>query len=151
MQSLELCLTFSHSRLSALHICFEFSIKVDWRQQQLREAVDQQDDTEDNPLHEAAGNTNSYTGGKAWFWWGAKGPEVAAELFRFMFRYYTQHHHLDNLIWVWNSPLPEGYVGDEYCDIISRDLYTEPHVHGAYEKQYEELRKVTKQSTMTAA
>ena len=76
-----------------------------------------------------------------WFWWGAKGPEVAAELFRFMFRYYTQHHHLDNLIWVWNSPLPEGYVGDEYCDIISRDLYTEPHVHGAYEEQYEELLK----------
>lgn len=71
------------------------------------------------PFHESEGE---------WFWWGAKGPEVAAELFRFMFRYYTQHHHLDNLIWVWNSPLPEGYVGDEYCDIISRDLYTEPHV-----------------------
>ena len=88
------------------------------------------------PFHESEGE---------WFWWGAKGPEVAAELFRFMFRYYTQHHHLDNLIWVWNSPLPEGYVGDEYCDIISRDLYTEPHVHGAYEEQYEELLKVTKQ------
>lgn len=88
------------------------------------------------PFHESEGE---------WFWWGAKGPEVAAELFRFMFRYYTQHHHLDNLIWVWNSPLPEGYVGDEYCDIISRDLYTEPHMHGAYEEQYEELLKVTKQ------
>ena len=25
------------------------------------------------------------------------------------------------------------------------DLYTEPHVHGAYEEQYEELLKVTKQ------
>ena len=36
-------------------------------------------------------------------------------------------------------------MGDEYCDIISRDLYTEPHVHGAYEEQYEELLKVTKQ------
>ena len=69
------------------------------------------------PFHESEGD---------WFWWGAKGPEVAAELFRFMFRYYTQQYHLDNLIWVWNSPLPEGYVGDEYCDIISRDLYTEP-------------------------
>ena len=88
------------------------------------------------PFHESEGE---------WFWWGAKGPVVAAELFRFMFRYYTQHHHLDNLIWVWNSPLPEGYVGDEYCDIISRDLYTEPHVHGAYEEQYEELLKVTRQ------
>ena len=53
------------------------------------------------PFHESEGE---------WFWWGAKGPVVAAELFRFMFRYYTQHHHLDNLIWVWNSPLPEGYA-----------------------------------------
>ena len=94
------------------------------------------------PFHESEGE---------WFWWGAKGPEVAAELFRFMFRYYTQQYHLDNLIWVWNSPLPEGYVGDEYCDIISRDLYTEPHVHGAYEKQYAKLYKGRKQTVKRAA
>lgn len=87
------------------------------------------------PFHEAEGN---------WFWWGVKGPAVAKELYRFMFRYYTQHHHLDNLIWVWNSPLPEGYVGDDCCDIISRDMYPQPHAHGAFEHKLEELRCITK-------
>ena len=28
------------------------------------------------PLHEAAGNIYEYTGGKAWFWWGAQGAEA---------------------------------------------------------------------------
>lgn len=87
------------------------------------------------PFHECDG---------IWFWWGAKGLDVARELFRFMFKYYTQHHHLDNLIWVWNNPRPEGYVGDEYCDIISRDLYPQPHNHTSLKKEYEELKSITK-------
>ena len=82
------------------------------------------------PFHEAEGK---------WFWWGAKGVEVARELFREMHRHYTKVHHLDNLIWVWNSPDPAGYVGDEYCDIVSRDLDPSPHAHGAYEDRYAEL------------
>lgn len=86
------------------------------------------------PFHEAEGN---------WFWWGVKGPEVARALYRFMFHYYTQHHHLDNLVWVWNSPLPEGYVGDDCCDIISRDMYPAPHAHGAFEQKLTELRRIT--------
>ncbi|MBR1548392.1 MAG: hypothetical protein IJ637_06680, partial [Prevotella sp.] len=32
------------------------------------------------PYHEAAGNTYEYSGGGAWFWWGAKGPEVFKRL-----------------------------------------------------------------------
>lgn len=87
------------------------------------------------PFHESEGG---------WFWWGAKGMDVARELFRFMFKYYTEHHHLDNLIWVWNNPKPEGYVGDEYCDIISRDQYPEPHKHGSFNDRYEELKFITK-------
>ena len=86
------------------------------------------------PFHEAEGD---------WFWWGVKGPEVARALYRFMFHYYTQHHHLDNLVWVWNSPLPEGYVGDDCCDIISRDMYPAPHAHGAFEQKLTELRCIT--------
>ena len=86
------------------------------------------------PFHEAEGK---------WFWWGAKGVGVARDLFRFMFRYYTCHHHLDNLIWVWNCPLPEGYVGDEYCDIVSRDIYPEAHHHGAFQDKYDELMRIT--------
>jgi len=86
------------------------------------------------PFHECDGK---------WFWWGAQGLDVARELYRLMFRYYTQHHHLDNLIWVWNNPVPEGYVGDEYCDIISRDQYPPAHAHGAFRDRYDELRTLT--------
>ena len=93
------------------------------------------------PFHEAEGD---------WFWWGVKGVEVAKELYRFMFRYYTQKHHLDNLIWVWNSPLPEGYVGDEYCDIITRDQYPPAHAYSDFRDNYEGLLKITDAKKGTA-
>ncbi len=86
------------------------------------------------PFHEADGN---------WFWWGVRGLDTARELFRAMFRYYTQVHHLHNLIWVWNNPKAEGYVGDEYCDVISLDMYPEPHAHGAFEDKYRALKAIT--------
>lgn len=86
------------------------------------------------PFHESEGT---------WFWWGSRGPETARELYRFMFRYYTAHHHLDNLIWVWNSPRPDGYVGDDFCDIISQDQYPPAHTHGAFRDRYDSLRQIT--------
>ena len=86
------------------------------------------------PFHEAEG---------AWFWWGAKGPETAKELYRFMFRYFTEKKGIHNLIWVWNSPLKEGYVGDEYCDIISRDIYPPAHAHSDFADYWKELRQIT--------
>lgn len=86
------------------------------------------------PFHEAHGD---------WFWWGKQGHAVARELWRLMFRYYTEVKHLDNLIWVWNSPEPAGYVGDEYCDILSADWYLPPHEHTALTEQYEILRTVS--------
>ena len=48
------------------------------------------------PFHESDGT---------WFWWGAKGPEVARNLYKLMYDHYTQVHHLDNLLWVWNYSL----------------------------------------------
>ena len=86
------------------------------------------------PFHESEGK---------WFWWGSKGPEVAAKLYRLMYDYFTVVHELHHLIWVWNCPLPEGYVGDDVCDIISRDLYAEAHSRTNYRKEYDELRKIT--------
>lgn len=83
------------------------------------------------PFHEAHGD---------WFWWGKQGQQVARELWRMMFRYYTEVKHLDNLIWVWNNPEKEGYVGDEYCDIISGDWYLQPHEHTGLSAQYAMLR-----------
>lgn len=89
------------------------------------------------PFHECEGD---------WFWWGAKGLDVARNLYRFMFDYYTKKYHLDNLIWVWNNPRPEGYVGDEYCDIITRDQYPEPHKHTSFKERYDELKKISEQN-----
>ena len=86
------------------------------------------------PFHEAEGK---------WFWWGRKGPAVAAQLFRLMYAHFVGVHRLDNLIWVWNCPLKEGYPGDDVVDVISRDLYSEKGTKTDYAKEYEELRAVT--------
>lgn len=86
------------------------------------------------PFHESEGT---------WFWWSAKGMDTARELFRLMYRYYTEEKQLDNLIWVWNNPRPEGYVGDEYCDIVTSDHYPPAHEHTAMKPQYDTLSLVT--------
>jgi len=93
------------------------------------------------PFHEAEGD---------WFWWGSKGYEVALKLYRLMYDRYTNYHKLNNLIWVWNSPIPEGYVGDDVVDVISRDLYMEKHQHSDYRKEYEELIKITPANKLAA-
>lgn len=93
------------------------------------------------PFHEAEGD---------WFWWGAKGPEVASQLYRIMYDRYTNHHKLNNLIWVWNSPLPEGYVGDDVCDVISMDLYPPKHTHTDLENEYARLVQITPANKLTA-
>ena len=86
------------------------------------------------PFHEAEGD---------WFWWGAEGMDVARKLYRLMFEYYTKEKHLDNLIWVWNNPRPEGYVGDEYCDVVTSDHYPPAHQHTAMKPQLDNLKKIT--------
>ena len=67
------------------------------------------------PLHEAAGG---------WFWWGAKGAEPCKALWKLMFNTFKAKG-LNNLIWVWTSETNDDswYPGDEYVDIIGRDIY----------------------------
>lgn len=65
------------------------------------------------PLHEAGGS---------WFWWG-RDVESYKWLWQLMYKRMTEYHGLNNLIWVWNGQNPDWYVGDEYCDIISADIY----------------------------
>lgn len=93
------------------------------------------------PFHEANGT---------WFWWGSKGHETGKRLYQFMYDRYVNVHHLDNLIWVWNSPVPEAYVGDDKVDIISVDLYATAHQHTDYAKEYEELIKITPTKKLVA-
>ncbi|WP_083607122.1 glycosyl hydrolase [Paenibacillus helianthi] len=107
----------------------------------LKEFCDKQIPILWRPFHESEGT---------WFWWGAKGPEVAAKLYRIMYDRYTNHHQLNNLIWVWNSPLVEGYPGDDVTDVISRDLYPPKHVHTDLRPEYEELVQITPSPKITA-
>ncbi|MGN0339265.1 MAG: glycosyl hydrolase [Lachnospira sp.] len=93
------------------------------------------------PFHEADGK---------WFWWGAKGPETARELYKLMFDYYTSHYHLDNLLWVWNCPLSEGYPGDEYVDIISMDVYLQEYSRTDYGEEYNRLIHNTTRNKVAA-
>ncbi len=66
------------------------------------------------PLHEASGG---------WFWWGAAGAEPLVELWQLMYDRLTNHHKINNLIWVWNGQDGPWYPGDEYVDIIGEDVY----------------------------
>ncbi len=86
------------------------------------------------PFHEADGD---------WFWWGARGHETGKKLYIKMFDYYVNKLHLNHLLWVWNSPAKEGYPGDEYVDVISRDVYVSPGTKTDYAKEYEELIRNT--------
>lgn len=76
------------------------------------------------PLHEAAGNTNTYSGGKAWFWWGNSGPEVFKRLWVYLYDR-LKAKGVNNLIWVWTScgNDPDWYPGDRYVDVIGLDYY----------------------------
>lgn len=86
------------------------------------------------PYHEAAGNaTATAYNGAAWFWWGDAGPETFKALWRDMYNRFQQKG-IRNLLWIWTSQNYNGnsqsykndadwYPGDEYCDMIARDLY----------------------------
>lgn len=89
------------------------------------------------PFHEAEGN---------WFWWGSGvcGAETSIKLYRLMYERFTKVHNLTNLIWVWNSPVPQNYPGDDVVDVISRDIYAKEHSHGSFKAEYDELLKITK-------
>lgn len=93
------------------------------------------------PFHESDGN---------WFWQGAKGPETAKELYKLMFEYYTQVHHLNHLLWVWNCCLKEGYPDDAYVDVISVDIYLEKYAKTDYHEDYMKLIEATTKNKVVA-
>ncbi len=79
------------------------------------------------PLHEASGNM--YKGGSSWFWWGRDGAKAYRDLWVYMFNYFEKEG-VRNLIWVWTTNTSsesdvdyEYYPGDEYVDIVGRDVY----------------------------
>ena len=88
------------------------------------------------PFHEAAGNSTARQQAdwtKAWFWWGYDGADTFKQLWVAMYDYFQQKG-ADNLIWVWTTQNYNGnsgnyiqdvdwYPGDNYVDMVARDLY----------------------------
>ena len=88
------------------------------------------------PFHEAAGNATAKQQAnwtKAWFWWGYEGADTYKKLWKAMYDYF-QEKGVTNLIWVWTTQNFNGnssqynqdtdwYPGDNYVDIVARDLY----------------------------
>lgn len=93
------------------------------------------------PFHESYGT---------WFWWGAKGAEVARDLYRLMFDYYTGDKNLHNLLWVWNCDIEEAYPGDNYTDVISMDVYLPEYKATDYADTYEKLVQATSHEKVAA-
>lgn len=93
------------------------------------------------PFHESYGT---------WFWWGAKGAEVARDLYRLMFDYYTGVKNLHNLLWVWNCDIPEAYPGDTYVDVVSMDVYLPEYQATDYADTYEKLVQATSREKVAA-
>lgn len=81
---------------------------------------------------------------------GDKGPKVACELYKLMYDYYTNVHHLNHLLWVWNCRLREGYPGDEYVDVISVDIYLTEPVRTDYQEEYRLLVESTSKNKVAA-
>jgi mannan endo-1,4-beta-mannosidase len=93
------------------------------------------------PLHEAEGK---------WFWWGAKGPGPAKQLWRLLYDRLTNHHGLNNLIWVWNSESPEWYPGNDVVDIVSVDSYPLPGDYNPVHNRYENLVELVQHKKLVA-
>ncbi|MFR5757995.1 MAG: glycosyl hydrolase [Bacteroides cellulosilyticus] len=58
------------------------------------------------------------------FWWGSDGADTYKKLWRYMFNFFKEKG-INNLIWVWTTQTKDVdfYPGDEYVDIIGRDIY----------------------------
>ncbi len=93
-----------------LKVLMDYQIPVLWR-----------------PYHEMNG---------MWFWWGNQpGEEGIQKLWKQMYHRFTDHHKLNNLIWVWNANAPRDWENDEaypyewffpgkeYADILAADIY----------------------------
>ncbi|KAK1963205.1 family 26 glycosyl hydrolase [Colletotrichum sublineola] len=92
------------------------------------------------PLHEAEG---------AWFWWGSQGPEACKQLWALLYDRLTNHHGLDNLVWIWNSVAADWYPGDDTVDVLSADVYAQGH--GPMTAQYKDLIALGKDKKLIAA
>jgi mannan endo-1,4-beta-mannosidase len=85
------------------------------------------------PLHEMNGS---------WFWWGGRtGQYSTAALYRQLFDRLVNHHHLNNLVWVWSVDRPSKpgmehekyFPGSEYVDVLALDVYGSDFAQSYYD------------------
>jgi len=75
-----------------------------------------------------------------WFWWcNHPGEDGFKKLWIMMYNYFTHHHKLNNLLWVWNTNAPRDipndeafdyelfYPGSEYVDVLAADVYRQDY------------------------
>lgn len=104
------------------------------------------------PLHEAAGSYKYASNGQtnsAWFWWGRYGDEPTKKLWNILYDRLVNHHHLNNLIWVWTAQVETeyydrmvaSYPGNDMVDIVCTDLYYDNHTSQKW--AYDNLVRMT--------
>lgn len=85
------------------------------------------------PYHEMNGD---------WFWWGGrKGPNGFIALWNQLYDYYTNHHHLNNLLWAWTSDKPKPGVEDFFpgidkVDLLGCDIYPQKDAAEVYPQEW---------------
>jgi mannan endo-1,4-beta-mannosidase len=93
------------------------------------------------PYHEMNG---------VWFWWcNHKGDQGFKRLWIMMYDYFTNHHKLNNLLWVWDTNAPRDIPGDEawaykdffpgieYVDVLAADVYRNDYKQSHYDQLME--------------
>ena len=68
--------------------------------------------------------------------------------YRVTLRKYEEGLH--NLLWVWNSDVPEAYPGDSYVDVVSMDVYLPEYLPTDYAETYKKLVTATSRNKITA-
>jgi mannan endo-1,4-beta-mannosidase len=85
------------------------------------------------PYHEMNGD---------WFWWGGrKGKDGFIALWNQLYKYYTNHHQLNNLLWAWTPDKPKPGVEDFFpdshtIDILGCDIYPQKDNPEVYPQEW---------------
>ena len=65
-----------------------------------------------------------------------------------MYIRFTQHHGINNLIWIWSTPEADWYPGHQLVDIIGYDSYPGSQNYGCREDIYAQLRSIVQTKKM---
>lgn len=120
----------------------QWQVQVDHVAKYLKELQDAHVPVLWRPYHEMNG---------VWFWWcNKKGKDGFVKLWRMMYNRFVNVHHLNNLIWVWNTNAPRSTPGDEayaykdffpgldVVDVLAADVY-----HNDYKQSHhDDLLKI---------